>query len=412
MRDSKANILLLVVAVSTLARAEFVPREFTARHTSVAPTIDGRVNDAVWSSAEVIDEFFAYQSGGDPAAAETTARILWDDHSLYLAFEMHDADIRPSSVTANQSGRDAELYRGDVIELFIRESRDSPKYFEFEWSPDGDAFDARFDTRKFGPPGTDWNVEMTWAASVNGTVDDISDQDVSWTVEAAIPLSAFDDLDVNSEWTFTVARYDYFNPISDTEQLMMSTPGDAALPNAGLSSGFHTYELYDNLTFVPEPQDAKIDGDFDSDGILDMADINLLTEQVANVEPDLSFDLNDDGNVDGQDRRIWIVDLKQTYFGDANLDGEFTSNDLVTVFQPDQYEDSIANNSTWETGDWNGDGDFTSSDFVVAFADGGYEQGPRVVGAAVPEPRFASTLIAGTVAFLARRRRGNHPRAF
>ena len=253
MRNLVVTTLFAQVALTSAATAEFIPRDFISVRATEAPIIDGQLDDAVWQSAQVIDEFFAYQSGGDPAAADTTARILWDDQSLYLGFEMQDIDIRPSSVTANQSGRDAQLYRGDVIELFVRESRDSPKYFEFEWSPDGDAFDARFDNRKFGPPGTDWNVDMTWAATVNGTFDDTSDQDTSWMVEAAIPLSAFDEIGVGSEWTFTVARYDYFNPASDVEQLMMSTPGDPALPNAGLSSGFHSYELYDNLAFVPEP---------------------------------------------------------------------------------------------------------------------------------------------------------------
>ncbi len=252
MRGFAITLLLSMVATTCSVRAEFVPRDFVAVRASETLSIDGHLDEAAWQSAQIIDEFFAYQSGGSPAAADTTAKILWDDHAIYLGFEMQDADIRPASVTANQSGRDAQLYRGDVIELFVRESRDSPKYFEFEWSPDGDAFDARFDNRKFGPPGTDWNVDMTWAATVNGTFDNASDEDISWTVEAAIPLSAFDDIGIGSVWTFTVARYDYFNPTSDVEQLMMSTPGDATLPNAGLSSGFHTYELYDNLLFVPE----------------------------------------------------------------------------------------------------------------------------------------------------------------
>ena len=155
---------------------------------------------------------------------------------------------------ANRCGRDAQLYLGDVIELFVRESRDLPRYFEFEWSPDqNDVFDARFDDRKFGPPGTSWNTDIQWAVHVNGSTDDATDQDAGWIVESAIPLSAFDPITVGSEWTFTVARYDYFNAAGRTEQLMMLTPGDPDLPRAGLASGFHTYELYDNLKFAPEP---------------------------------------------------------------------------------------------------------------------------------------------------------------
>ena len=35
-----------------------------------------------------------------------------------------------------------------------------------------------------------------------------------------------------------------------------------------------------------------------------------------------------------------------TWFGDVNLDGEFSSTDLVQVFQTGEYEDGIAGSST------------------------------------------------------------------
>ncbi len=60
--------------------------------------------------------------------------------------------------------------------------------------------------------------------------------------------------------------------------------------------------------------------------------------------------------------------------GDANLDGRFTSEDLVHVFQVGEYEDDVALNSAWREGDWNNDGDFTTTDLVVAFAAGTYEE--------------------------------------
>ena len=235
-------------------RAEFTPREYQARRVTTPPVLDGDLQDAVWQTAQPITDFYAYQTGGDPAASATTARLLWDDTFLYLALEMTDRDIRPSAVTSGSSGRDGRLYEGDVIEFFTRPQEDSPQYFEFEWSPNGDLFDARFDTRRFGPPGTDWNTELMASTRVDGTWDDPSDQDQGWIVETRIPLDAFPPLDIGAAWRFTVARYDYFHPDFASEQLMMSTPGDPAQPQAGLSSGFHTYELYDRLRFtVPEP---------------------------------------------------------------------------------------------------------------------------------------------------------------
>ncbi|MCA9196978.1 MAG: hypothetical protein KDA87_05540, partial [Planctomycetales bacterium] len=94
-----------------------------------------------------------------------------------------------------------------------------------------------------------------------------------------------------------------------------------------------------------------------------------------------------------EDLVFLIHNLHNTYFGDANLDGEFNSQDLVRIFTAGEYEDDIAGNSLWLEGDWNGDGDFTSSDLVLAFQDGGYELGPKPQQTQfVPEPTLGVLL--------------------
>ena len=54
--------------------------------------------------------------------------------------------------------------------------------------------------------------------------------------------------------------------------------------------------------------------------------------------PDAAFDLNSDSSVTLEDHRVWVKDLKHTWFGDADLNGEFNSNDFVQVFQAGKYE--------------------------------------------------------------------------
>ncbi|MEZ6121374.1 MAG: hypothetical protein R3C28_33130 [Pirellulaceae bacterium] len=133
-------------------------------------------------------------------------------------------------------------------------------------------------------------------------------------------------------------------------------------------------------------------GDFDGSGALDVADINLLSAQVRSESPDPSFDLNSDGNVDQDDRNVWVEDLANTYFGDANLDGEFNSSDFVVVFTAQRFE--VQQQANWQEGDWDGDEQFTSSDFVKAFIGGGYELGPRPNVQAVPEPATGPMCLA------------------
>ena len=134
-------------------------------------------------------------------------------------------------------------------------------------------------------------------------------------------------------------------------------------------------------------------GDFNLDGQLDAADLDLMAARLDPNDP--TFDLNDDGLVDFADRSVWVHDLKNTYIGDSDLNGVFDSDDFVTVFIAGKYEiDEVAG---WAEGDWDGDLRFTSLDFVAAFIDGGYERGPRAAVAAVPEPSSLVLLLLSVV---------------
>ena len=143
-------------------------------------------------------------------------------------------------------------------------------------------------------------------------------------------------------------------------------------------------------------------GDFNADGVLDAIDIDLLNSAIGATDP--AFDLNSDGIVSTADRTVWVEDLKNTFFGDSNLDGEFNTSDFIHVFQRNDYEDGIVSNSGWSDGDWNGDEEFDSSDFIVAFQGGGFESGPRASVSSVPEPSGLLLLIVGLCGVTMRRR--------
>ena len=130
------------------------------------------------------------------------------------------------------------------------------------------------------------------------------------------------------------------------------------------------------LSFTGEPGPI-VAGDLDLDGVLTVRDIDALAAAIRRRDSATLYDVSGDGQVLLDDHRVWVHDLKRTWFGDANLDGEFNSADLVAVLAAGEYEDGIESNSGWAEGDFNGDGEFNSSDLITALADGGYEQGPR-----------------------------------
>ena len=150
---------------------------------------------------------------------------------------------------------------------------------------------------------------------------------------------------------------------------------------------------------------ATITGDYDASGQLDSADLDLQAIAIAGGQNPLAYDLNDDKLVNFADRQVWVDTLKRTWIGDANLDGEFTSSDMVQVFVRGKYETNA--NAGWEDGDWNADLKFGSGDMVAAFAAGGYEQGKRPAAAVnvVPEPHGVVLALLGLAGLLGLTRR-------
>jgi hypothetical protein len=148
---------------------------------------------------------------------------------------------------------------------------------------------------------------------------------------------------------------------------------------------------------------SSILGDVDRDGQLTAKDIDLIAEAIRKRDDASDYDMNGDGFVNRLDHDAWVKDIQGAWLGDANLDGDFNSGDLVMVFQAGTYE--TGEQAGWARGDWTGDQVFDSADFVAAFQDGGYELGVRAAVRAVPEPTSAALMLIGIIATSRLRRR-------
>ena len=137
--------------------------------------------------------------------------------------------------------------------------------------------------------------------------------------------------------------------------------------------------------------------DLNADLLCTSADIDLLTAAIANQAFTPPLDLDQDGFLTNSDRVVWVSQRMNTYFGDADLNGEFNSSDLVTILGSGSYESDT--DSFWSSGDFDGDGRTDSSDLVAALADGGYEMGPRASTASVPEPSSIFLLALAILPF-------------
>jgi hypothetical protein len=100
------------------------------------------------------------------------------------------------------------------------------------------------------------------------------------------------------------------------------------------------------------------DGDINGDGAVDVADLDELTAAVAAGSNDTLFDMDRSGTVDSDDRAFWLTDIKETFFGDVNLDQIVDAADLNTIGL--NWQSTTA--TSWSQGDFNGDGNVNASD--------------------------------------------------
>ena len=143
-----------------------------------------------------------------------------------------------------------------------------------------------------------------------------------------------------------------------------------SLQRVSFSTYGNTADNWSAGTPTPGAVSVSVSADFNGDGRVDEADINLLCGGIQSN--DAEFDLTNDGLVNQSDLTFLVENVLGTTAGDANLDGIFNPSDLVQVFQRGEYEDTIVGNSTWSDGDWNCDGEFSTTDLVLALQAGGY----------------------------------------
>jgi len=161
--------------------------------------IDGRLDDAPWSSAALSGPFVDVGSGRQNPSlpVQGDARLLWDEQFLYVGFEVRDQKVRGGFP---KDAKDPHLWERDTVEIMIDPDGDGDNkdYYEIQVNPQNLVFDTQYDDYNFpngngrGPFGhEEWSAGLTSAVEVHGTLDDDSDVDQGYTVELQVPWASF-----------------------------------------------------------------------------------------------------------------------------------------------------------------------------------------------------------------------------
>ena len=100
------------------------------RRTTTPPTVDGLLDDAVWSNAARITDFVQREpQDGAPATEDTDVYLAYDDSNLYLAFhaKYENTDI----MRANRVDRDRAGFGDDTISVYFDTFLDQQRAYVF-----------------------------------------------------------------------------------------------------------------------------------------------------------------------------------------------------------------------------------------------------------------------------------------
>ena len=176
-------------AFTGLERLLAVPESYVAGFVSESPVIDGDIGDTVWEQAAWSGYFRDIEGDRKPQPRyQTRIKMLWSEDALFVAAELSEPHI-----WANLKKHDAIVFHDNDFEVFIDPYNTAHTYFEIEVN----AYNTIFDLFMSKPYRSGSDALVSWdtpglktAVKINGTLNDASDEDQSWTVEMKIPFSA------------------------------------------------------------------------------------------------------------------------------------------------------------------------------------------------------------------------------
>lgn len=167
------------------------PLAYDCFYTATPIHIDGRLDDPAWAKAPWTSDFVDIEGDLKPRPRfRTRAKMLWDNDNLYIAAELEEPDVH-----GTLTEHDSVIFHDNDFEIFIKPLPATPSYYEFEINALNTGWDLFLPKpyKAGGQADNSWNIQgLQTAVHVNGTLNQPSDRDRSWTVEIAYPLRAFE----------------------------------------------------------------------------------------------------------------------------------------------------------------------------------------------------------------------------
>lgn len=165
-----------------------------AVRTDTPPLIDGKLDEAVWTHAAVVDDLRQIRPGdGAPASERTIVYVLYDKDAIYIGARMWDSGA-PREITRNTLKQGASLREDDRIAIVLDPFNSRRRGYRFEVNANGVRNDMLYQ-------GGGWQSEWSTIWEAAGSV--IED---GWIAEMAIPIKSLPFDPGIDTWGFNVSR--------------------------------------------------------------------------------------------------------------------------------------------------------------------------------------------------------------
>lgn len=161
-------------------------------------TVDGNLDEPIWSQAPVATGFLQQDPReGQPATEKTEFRIVYTPTVLYIGVNAFDSD--PRAILASERARDGDLANDDNITIVLDTFHDHRNAFEFSTNPLGTQADALI-TDEGKEINTNWDEKWDVAARITNS---------GWTAEFAIPFKSLrvPESEDGMIWGFDMQRF-------------------------------------------------------------------------------------------------------------------------------------------------------------------------------------------------------------
>jgi len=196
--------------------------------TGTPPVVDGKLDDACWQGALVLDQFVKL-SGAEMTDADkvvTRAMLTADATNLYIG--VHCGEPLIEKLCKRYTERDSAVWKDDDVEIMIVPgAKGTDRYIQLAINPNGALMDGFIPARR---------ARLEFSYDSGATVKTVVGK-AHWAVEMALPVANLPIESITGPWAFHIAR-------------ARRTTGTYLTSLKTTVSGFHEINAFAELTGI------------------------------------------------------------------------------------------------------------------------------------------------------------------